>query len=102
MIARAMSRSLRRWLAPAALAAFALVVALVISNGTKGGSGSKASAPATVQLHRHLHHTVLVRNGDSLSAISARTGVSVTQLEQLNPNVDPNALHPGQRIRLRK
>jgi LysM repeat protein len=41
------------------------------------------------------------RPGDSLSRIAARTGVPVEQLEQLNPQVDPLALLPGQRVRLR-
>jgi LysM repeat protein len=101
MIALAMSRSPRRYLAPAALVAFVLAVVLIITSQTGGRSASKTSStPATVQ-RRHLHHSVLVRPGDSLSAISARTGVSVGQLEQLNPGLDPNALHPGQRIKLR-
>jgi len=43
----------------------------------------------------------VVKPGDSLSTIAARTGVAVGQLEALNPNVDPNVLHAGQRLRLR-
>ncbi len=43
-----------------------------------------------------------VQAGDSLSTISARTGVPIPTLESLNPNVDPNALQTGQRLRLRR
>jgi LysM repeat protein len=43
----------------------------------------------------------VVRSGDSLSAISQKTGISVLTLEALNPSVDPNALQAGQRLRLR-
>jgi teichoic acid transport system ATP-binding protein len=98
-----MSRSSRRYVAPVALAAFAAAVALVVSNGTGGRSASKTSStPTTARSHSPLHHTYLVRSGDNLSAISARTGVTVVQIEQLNPGLDPIVLHPGQRIRLRK
>jgi LysM repeat protein len=98
-----MSRSSRRYLAPVALAAVAAAAALVVSNGTGGNPASKTSStPTTARSHRPLHQTYLVRSGDSLSAISARTGVTLVQLEQLNPGLDPIALHPGQRIRLRR
>jgi LysM repeat protein len=43
----------------------------------------------------------VVQSGDSLTAISVKTGVSVPTLESLNPGVDPNALQTGQRLRLR-
>ena len=42
-----------------------------------------------------------VKPGESLSAISERTGVPVDQLAELNPSIDPLALVPGQRLRLR-
>ena len=43
----------------------------------------------------------VVKSGDSLSSISVKTGVSVPQLESLNPGIDPAALQTGQRLRLR-
>lgn len=43
----------------------------------------------------------VVRRGDALSVISQRTGVSEERLEQLNPDADPLALLPGERLRLR-
>ena len=42
----------------------------------------------------------VVRNGDTLSQISARTGLSLTQLEAFNPQIDPENLLPGQRLNL--
>lgn len=102
MIALAMTRSPRRYVAPAALAVIVLAVILVITSNSGGGSqNAGSSGPSAVHSQRVLHHTYRVRAGDSLSIISARTGVSVDTLEQLNPGVDPNALLPGQRIRLR-
>jgi LysM repeat protein len=44
----------------------------------------------------------VVQPGDSLSKISVKTGLTVPTLEALNPNVDPNALQTGQRLRLRR
>lgn len=45
----------------------------------------------------------VVRGGDSLAGIAAKTGMSVSELQALNPKVtDPNALQPGQRLLLRR
>jgi LysM repeat protein len=44
----------------------------------------------------------IVRPNDTLSKIAARTGVSLSTLEALNQNINPNALHPAQRLRLRR
>ncbi len=43
-----------------------------------------------------------VQEGDSLSAISVKTGIPVATLESLNPSVDPGALQAGQLLRLRQ
>lgn len=42
-----------------------------------------------------------VQRGDTFGSISAKTGVPVSQLEQLNPGVSSNALRVGQRLRIR-
>ena len=42
-----------------------------------------------------------IRRGDALSAIAQKTGVPVEELRALNPALDPLALVPGRRIRLR-
>ncbi len=44
----------------------------------------------------------VVRRDDTLSAISQKTGIAVEQLMALNRGVDPLALVPGKRIRLRE
>lgn len=45
--------------------------------------------------------TYVVKKGDSLAAISQKSGVPVARIESLNPKLDPLALLPGQRIRLK-
>jgi Tfp pilus assembly protein FimV len=43
----------------------------------------------------------VIRSGDTLETIAARFQTTVEDLVELNPNIDPNALQPGQRIRIR-
>ena len=43
-----------------------------------------------------------IKTGDTLGAIAVKTGVSVERLEELNPELDPQALVAGQRIKLRE
>ena len=43
---------------------------------------------------------IVVRQGDTLSEIGVRHGLTVTQLMALNQIADPNRIYPGQRIRL--
>ena len=42
-----------------------------------------------------------VRQGETLESIAARCGVDVDQIIALNPGIDPLALTPGQRVRIR-
>jgi LysM repeat protein len=42
-----------------------------------------------------------VQEGDSLTAIAEQTGVPIELIEELNPEVDPQALIPGQKLKLR-
>ncbi len=43
-----------------------------------------------------------IEAGDTLGAISEQTGVPVETLQQLNPELDPQALIAGQKIKLRE
>jgi LysM repeat protein len=42
-----------------------------------------------------------VRPGDTLESIAAKCDVPLTDLLELNPNIDPLTLNPGDRIRIR-
>lgn len=105
----ASARRPSRWLAPVAIVAVA-GVALAIARGG-GGTGSdttttrrssdgksKSGAPAAKRSKRR---TYVVRSGDTLSAISIETGVSVSRIQELNPDLDVQALQPGERLKLR-
>ena len=43
----------------------------------------------------------VVQSGDTLTGIAAKTGVSVTEIQELNPGIDPQILVSGQRLKLR-
>lgn len=43
-----------------------------------------------------------VRPGESFGSIAAKTRISITTLEQLNPQVTPATLQPGDRVQLRR
>jgi LysM domain len=92
-----------RYLTPAALLAVTVAVVLVVSAGLSHNRHAQASRPPArlPSTRRGPRHTFyVIKTGDSLSAISLKTGVSVTTLESLNPSVDPNALQAGHRLRL--
>jgi hypothetical protein len=94
-----------RYLAPLALLAVILATVLVVRAGLAHAHHTPAPTAAAgfVSTHRVLsrRRSYVVHAGDSLSAISLKTGVSIGELEALNPTVDPNALQAGQRLRLR-
>jgi LysM repeat protein len=98
------ARNRLRYLAPIALAV-AIAATIVVANGAL--SGKKSAAHSHVARH-HGHKAFAnarfytVQNGDSLSSISVKTGITVQTLESLNPSVDPNAVQTGQRLRLRR
>jgi LysM repeat protein len=97
-----------RYLAPIALVAVSVGTYMIVH------AGLQVSRPAPIPVHivvarRHVAHAKLqrakvyiVQPGDSLSGIAAKTGISLPTLEALNPNVPPNSLQTGQRLRLRR
>lgn len=66
----------------------------------------EAARAAHLPRHRHaapprpLTQFVIVQRGDSFSAISSRTHVSIAALERLNPGLSPTALRVGQQLRV--
>ena len=102
-------------LAPLALIAVAVAVVTVIANSdVTGGDDDNGGQATTTQASdtettttpnrqgRRLRRNYIVKPGDSFGSIAEKTGVSLDQLEQLNPDVDPQALVVGQRIKLRE
>jgi hypothetical protein len=89
----------------ALIAAFVLVAFVVATSGGGSGSGGGGSAQQTHVSkagQRAVRRGVwIVHSGDTLGAISVKTGIDVPTLQGLNPNLDPQAIREGQRIALR-
>jgi LysM repeat protein len=110
MIAPAMVgwRNPARYLAPLALAAVAAATYVIVHSTLHHKHPATAPIVQTTPSQTHTgHHTsrakfYLVRPNDTLSKIAARTGVSLSTIEALNPSVNPDTLHPSQRLRLRR
>ena len=104
-----------RILAPLALVVFGISLLIILASADGGGHSSSSSTPTgserrDLQLRqqraghapaRQLKAVYVVKTGDTLAGISQRTGVPLERLQALNPNLDPQALVSGQRIRLR-
>jgi LysM repeat protein len=105
-----------RLLAPVALAVAFLAVVLVISSS--GGSSSSQDAATTATTAKPAAKkpgkaaakkksagagakTARVGAGDTLGAISQRTGVPVSRLQQLNPGLNASALTVGETVKLK-
>jgi LysM repeat protein len=104
-------RSPARFLAPIALVAFGLALFIVVSNTTRdggeetGAQGTSAPAEATptpkAERKRRTRKTYTVKAGDTPSGISVKVGIPLDQIYELNPDLDPQALAPGTKIKLR-
>jgi LysM repeat protein len=100
-----------------ALAAFAVAFLLVLMSSGVGGGGDERDSSAasqtetsertttqrtTTERERRTPATYTVRVGDTLAGIAERTGLTVEQLLELNPDIDPQALVSGQELKLRE
>lgn len=113
-------RSPLRFLAPIALVIFGLAL-LVIVSSSDGGSQSSTPSASERQKDKDLGATskktkkkrteasgslptrnYTVKAGDTLGSISEKTGIPVTKLQELNPQIDPQQLTSGQKIKLRE
>jgi LysM repeat protein len=63
---------------------------------TPDGTTTSADLPRRCQRRNYV-----VRAGDTLESIAELCQTTVQQLTELNPDLDPLALSPGERIRLR-
>ncbi len=106
-------RHLARIVAPLALVAFGVALYLVVTGGLGGETAStgtrQTGQPATSdgatrqdRKPRPKRRRYTVKPGDTPSGIAEKTGVPLDQLLALNPDLDPQTLTPGTRIRLRR
>ncbi|HEX8066025.1 MAG TPA: LysM domain-containing protein [Thermoleophilaceae bacterium] len=109
-----------RLLAPIALVAFGLALVIVLASGTGGDDGPSESATKQEQRDLRLSKqrqraarrdrrsdrlpqgVYVVKTGDTLGGIAQKTGIPVERLQELNPELDPQALVSGQKIKLKE
>jgi LysM repeat protein len=103
-------RSPARLLAPLALVGFVIALVVVI-NGANSGSSEKTKAapaasasatPTRKQKARKQRKRYVVKAGDTPSGIAEKTGVPLSQILALNPDLDDQTLTVGDKIRLRR
>ena len=103
-------RSPARFLAPIALIAFAFALYSVIKDQSAPAGGNSAgsatpTATATAKSKKKSSKkkkakTYTVKSGDTLSGIAEKTDLSQEKILDLNPELDPSTLAPGQKIKL--
>lgn len=100
------SSSTARIIAALALVVAVLVAAVVVASAVNGGSSghhhhSGHHSHKEAQRPRTQAKTYTVQTGDTLTAIAHKTGVSVAELQALNPEVDPQILVAGETLKLK-
>jgi LysM repeat protein len=103
--------AIARLLAALALIAAVVAVVMVVGNSTGGDSDSDsgkgqgqtgaAAKPQPKPQPKTTAKTYTVEEGDNLTLISEKTGIPVAELRQLNPDVDPQLLSVGEKLKLR-
>jgi LysM repeat protein len=84
-----------------------LIVVIAISLGggddSKSGNGSQdGQVTRQGSASKDAPASYVVQNGDTLTSIAHETGVSVAQIQALNPGVDPQILISGEKLKLRE
>ena len=81
------------------LLALTIVVVAITSLGAADKPAAATSERAAQSRKLPVYWTV--HSGDTYLRISEKTGLTVDELETFNPYVDPSAIQPGQRLKLR-
>ena len=96
-----------RVLAAIALAVGFVAVIVVISNTGGGSSSSSRDRTSTSKAAHRANRpkttaaAYVVKTGDTLTSIAHKTGVPVVHIQRLNPEVDPQILIAGEKLKLR-
>lgn len=103
-------RSPARFLAPIALIVFAFVLFNVVQGDDEPTNTTPAKQTATATPteaakkddSKKKPKTYTVKSGDTASGIAEEAGIDLPTLLELNPELDPSTLSPGQKIVLDK
>ena len=103
-----------RLLAPISLVAFIFALFIVIASsdtsddsGDNGARGSRQTQQISTVGETGTEPRVsgsfyTVKTGDTLAAIADEVGLTLTRIQELNPDIDAQQLISGQKIRIRE
>jgi LysM repeat protein len=96
----------RIFAALALIGAVAIVVVVISSSSgsDSGSSGKGGDSGQTAKTHarpKTKAATYTVQTGDTLTSIAHQTGIPVATILKLNPEVDPQILIAGEKLKLR-
>jgi LysM repeat protein len=99
-----------RLAAPAAFFVAAIALVVLVQRGLDGGAAATPGTTSglttptttteTTTTEPRKRQVYRVRRGDTLESIAEKFDTTVDDLLRLNPDIDPLALSPGQRIRV--
>lgn len=102
---------LAHYAAPVAFLAGVTIAVLLVHSALDHHTGTTTTTPpaavttAATTTKKPAKHPgrrfYVVQSGDSFGTIAAKEGISVAQLEALNPGVSSNALRVGQKLRIK-
>lgn len=73
-----------------------------VEDGGARGAATTSKSTTEGQTKVVVRSSYTVKAGDSFSAIAEKTGVDIGELQRLNPDIDPRALQPGQKLKLKE
>lgn len=100
-----------RFLALVALVAAVIAIIVVASNTNLHNDSNKGKSNTASHAKQHKKQpkkprtkakTYEVQSGDTLTSIAQKTGVTVAEIQTLNPEVDPQTLIAGEVLKLQK
>lgn len=96
-----------RFLAIAALVAVVIALIVVASNTNLHTHSDSATTHGKQQQQTHKKprtkaKTYTVQSGDTMVSIAHKTGLTVSELQALNPEVDPQTMIAGEVLKLQK
>jgi LysM repeat protein len=103
-----MLRSPARLFAPLALVACAIAILVIVNRDTGSGdsttpktaTSTSTTTTAATKAAKKARRRYIVKAGDVMSQIAIKTGVPLDTLQQLNPGIDAQSLHVGQKLKL--
>jgi LysM repeat protein len=89
----------------AAFVVLAVAIGASLDDDSTDSNGKRPAGEVTTKAGHGKQKVVtaayVVQNGDTLTSIAHKTGVPVSQIEELNPGLDPQILVSGERLKLR-